>query len=358
MKTTYRRMRRKTAPVHEGNFFKKENHEQGFFGEQTVTPFFNAGHQNMQRKCGDCAAEEMKKEEEGDKKMMHKSEGETDKEKDIKLHKKEASTQPATGGVGNYVGSLSGNGAPLPAPTRHFFEQRIGHDLSKVKIHTNTDAARSAKAVNAKAYTVGAHIVFSNGAYDPTSKAGATLLAHELVHVVQQDEQTLARKEAPEPDCNEELNLEGLTDAVYNKDAGTVIGEKKKEAKDCEDCEDDCKQITGLLKVPYKVATTVTLPSVPDNLRPCQQARVSAAIAGKLAPHEQRHVAAFRTFNGSPLLPINYKGCEAGYNSYLEGLAETEFERRKTIADDKSAKLDPYTIDVDLCCKDTPVKKK
>jgi hypothetical protein len=84
---------------------------------------------------------------------------------------------------------------------------------------------------------------------------------------------------------------------------------------------------------------------------------VANAIKFKLSPHEQKHVAAFKTFNGSPLLPIKYKGCAGGYDSYLEGLAETEFERRKGIADAKSAKLDPYTENVDLCCKDAAPKK-
>jgi hypothetical protein len=47
-------------------------------------------------------------------------------------------------------------------------------------------ASDSARSVGAHAYTVGSDIVFQRDAYDPTSEAGRTTLAHELTHVVQQ----------------------------------------------------------------------------------------------------------------------------------------------------------------------------
>jgi hypothetical protein len=65
-------------------------------------------------------------------------------------------------------------------------ESRIGHDFSKVKIHTGEPAARSARALGALAYTVGDSIVFSSSSYAPQSTEGRRLLAHELAHVVQQ----------------------------------------------------------------------------------------------------------------------------------------------------------------------------
>jgi hypothetical protein len=65
-------------------------------------------------------------------------------------------------------------------------EQFFGPRMDAVRIHTNADAARSAAAVNARAYTVGRDIVFAAGQYQPTSAAGTWLLAHELAHVTQQ----------------------------------------------------------------------------------------------------------------------------------------------------------------------------
>ena len=81
---------------------------------------------------------------------------------------------------------LHSSGQPLDRQTRAFFEPRFGHDLSKVRIHTDVKAAESAQAVNALAYTVGRDVVFGMGHYAPRTTDGRRLLAHELTHVVQQ----------------------------------------------------------------------------------------------------------------------------------------------------------------------------
>jgi hypothetical protein len=65
-------------------------------------------------------------------------------------------------------------------------EKRIGFDFSKVRVHTDSLAAQSARGLQARAYTVGQDVVFGAGEYDPRSAAGRSLLAHELTHVVQQ----------------------------------------------------------------------------------------------------------------------------------------------------------------------------
>src|SRR5262245_28613345 len=51
-------------------------------------------------------------------------------------------------------------GEPLDRTTRGIMEQRFGHDFSRVRVHTDTQAAQSAAAVRALAYTVGNDIVF------------------------------------------------------------------------------------------------------------------------------------------------------------------------------------------------------
>lgn len=81
-------------------------------------------------------------------------------------------------------------GAPLDGGARNFLENRLGHDFSAVRVHTGSQAHASAQAVRAEAYTVGNQIVFANGQYDPGSGRGLKLLAHELVHVVQQQGST------------------------------------------------------------------------------------------------------------------------------------------------------------------------
>lgn len=77
-------------------------------------------------------------------------------------------------------------GEPLDAATRSFMEPRFGFDFSHVRIHTDAAAARSAAAVDARAYAVGSHVVFAASEYTPGSRATRALLAHELAHVAQE----------------------------------------------------------------------------------------------------------------------------------------------------------------------------
>jgi Domain of unknown function (DUF4157) len=79
-----------------------------------------------------------------------------------------------------------GSGQAIEPSVRQVFERRLGHDFSDVRVHTDSDAAASAQAVRAAAYTVGDEIVFDAGEYQPTTVKGERTLAHELTHVVQQ----------------------------------------------------------------------------------------------------------------------------------------------------------------------------
>jgi hypothetical protein len=81
---------------------------------------------------------------------------------------------------------LRAPGQPLEGSTRRVFEPRFGHDFSRVRVHANEQAAQSAHAVHALAYTVGRHVVFAAGQYTPGTHHGNALIAHELAHVVQQ----------------------------------------------------------------------------------------------------------------------------------------------------------------------------
>ena len=80
----------------------------------------------------------------------------------------------------------SSGGSPLAAPVAQEMSQRLGHDFSEVRVHTDSRAHDSAVAVNAQAYTVGNNVVFQRDKYDPSSDSGKLMLAHELTHVVQQ----------------------------------------------------------------------------------------------------------------------------------------------------------------------------
>jgi hypothetical protein len=75
---------------------------------------------------------------------------------------------------------LRSTGRPLAEPVRQEMESRLGADFSDVRLHTGAAAARSARAIGARAYTSGSHVVIGEGGGDKHT------LAHELTHVVQQ----------------------------------------------------------------------------------------------------------------------------------------------------------------------------
>ena len=98
-----------------------------------------------------------------------------------------AEPMPATReGIGPSPESFRGKGEPIPAPVRDDFERRLDCDFGAVRLHRGSEAAASAGALGARAYTFGRDIVFGAGQYAPDSRSGLRLLAHELVHVVQQ----------------------------------------------------------------------------------------------------------------------------------------------------------------------------
>jgi hypothetical protein len=82
--------------------------------------------------------------------------------------------------------ALAAPGRPLPEGVRKDMEARLGHDFRATRIHDDDQAHKSAREISARAYTSGRHIVFGPGQYQIGTTEGRQLLAHELVHVIQQ----------------------------------------------------------------------------------------------------------------------------------------------------------------------------
>lgn len=98
---------------------------------------------------------------------------------------------PSDGGIPSQIpahvhSAINSGGYPLDHQTRRFFEPRLGYDLSSIRIHTDSTAGESARAIDARAYTLGSNIVFGSGEYKPESETGRHLIAHELTHTIQQ----------------------------------------------------------------------------------------------------------------------------------------------------------------------------
>lgn len=107
---------------------------------------------------------------------------------------------------------LDGPGRPLDAPTRAAMESRLGHDFGTVRVHDDAQAASAAQALGARAFTLGEDIVFGAGRHP--GDADSSLLAHELVHVVQQRRASVVEPRLSEPGEASERAAEATADAA------------------------------------------------------------------------------------------------------------------------------------------------
>ena len=112
-----------------------------------------------------------------------------DEEGAISVQRKEMPEQVSTmtPELTTRIQNLRGNGQPLSKETRNFFEPRFGYDFSNVRVHSEPESTNS---LSARAYTLGTDVVFNSGLYQPHTREGKQLLAHELTHVLQQQRAT------------------------------------------------------------------------------------------------------------------------------------------------------------------------
>ncbi|MCZ0993767.1 DUF4157 domain-containing protein [Streptomyces noursei] len=80
---------------------------------------------------------------------------------------------------------VSGAGQPLDLSVRRELEEQLGHDFSRVRLHTDRDSGQLAELMGADAFAVGQDVFFREGTYRPGTADGQRLLAHELLHTVQ-----------------------------------------------------------------------------------------------------------------------------------------------------------------------------
>lgn len=126
------------------------------------------------------------------------------------------------------VRAAASGGTPLPMKTRKLLEPRFRANFAGVRIHTDGNAAKLANKLSARAFAFGNHIFFGGGAYDPESKAGLELLAHELTHIIQQGESIQRKADTSETRVSERTPQQasrlGLSDALdFFADAANAI---------------------------------------------------------------------------------------------------------------------------------------
>jgi len=80
----------------------------------------------------------------------------------------------------------AGGGSALPGGLQGAFEDRLGAGLGQVRVHTGPASQAANAAMGARAFTVGQDVHFGKDQYRPGEREGDRLLAHEVVHTVQQ----------------------------------------------------------------------------------------------------------------------------------------------------------------------------
>lgn len=198
------------------------------------------------------------------------------------LQRRPATRQPASATVPPIVQSVIGRtGRPLDAATRTSMESRFGHDFSQVRVHTDERAAASARAVQARAYTVGSSVVFDAGQYAPASEAGRRLLAHELTHVVQQTQSAgNVRSEAADESEADAVAARILSNAgsapaigssapALRRDNGSEYGPEREEEQRASRAELAC-DIAALCRLKREAPTVVTDSRVRALVRTCR----------------------------------------------------------------------------------------
>lgn len=91
------------------------------------------------------------------------------------------------------INSDLGGGQPLDAGLQQSMGQAMGADFSGVRVHSDAQSDQLNQSIQAKAFTMGQDVFFRKGAYEPGSRGGQELIAHELTHVVQQNGEAVMR---------------------------------------------------------------------------------------------------------------------------------------------------------------------
>lgn len=118
---------------------------------------------------------------------------------------------------------VSSPGQSLDETVQRELEEKMGGDFGDVRIHTGPQAATAADAINARAFTVGNHVAFNRGEYQPERSGGQRLLAHELTHVRQQTEGAVSM--LPKADAPLAINPEPKLEREAGETAQEVTAE-------------------------------------------------------------------------------------------------------------------------------------
>ena len=159
----------------------------------------NSGTNTIQPKCSNCEEEaqakfEIQKQGEEEELQMQPIEEQEEmlqmqseeEEETLQTKKNNHQKTAASPTFESTLKAKNSTGQKLPKNIKQEMESGIGANFNSVRIHNDSNAISLSKDINAQAFTHGNDIYFNKGKYNPSSKSGKHLLAHELTHVVQQ----------------------------------------------------------------------------------------------------------------------------------------------------------------------------
>jgi Domain of unknown function (DUF4157) len=114
------------------------------------------------------------------------NEGEELQAKPLIQRKSDLGGMAVSSEIESSIQQARGSGQPLADSIRTPMEQAFGADFSGVRVHTGAKSDRLNRSIQARAFTTGQDVFFRQGAYQPGTRGGKELIAHELTHVMQQ----------------------------------------------------------------------------------------------------------------------------------------------------------------------------
>ncbi|MBO9731370.1 MAG: DUF4157 domain-containing protein [Chitinophaga sp.] len=170
-----------------------------------------------------------------------------------------------TNNSGKVVRQTNGNGQTLPAGTVTEMSHSFGYDFGNVRIHTGPEAQAAAAELQAQAFTYGGEIYFNKDKYNPGTRDGKWLLAHELTHVVQQQGQEL--------------------EVVQKKDVPNISTPVPKKMKTDTDAAGDVVSATGSVGS----VKVIILPDIPGPVPPGKSAVTNISSAASSPAYETKN---------------------------------------------------------------------
>ena len=120
------------------------------------------------------------------------------------------------------INRARGGGQPMADNIRQPMEKALGADFSRVKVHTDRQADQLNQSIQAKAFTTRQDVFFRQGEYNPGSRNGQELIAHELTHVIQQNGDVIQHKKQQRTIGKQIEPSLGYTDDVRKKDNNLI----------------------------------------------------------------------------------------------------------------------------------------